>query len=738
MIMAENRRHAAIMFTDIVGYTALMGADEDRAFDVLVRNREIHSNLIEKFNGTLIKEMGDGILVSFNLASNAVRCAVEIQKACKAQEIPLKIGIHEGEIVFEGADVLGDAVNIAARLESDTKEGCIYISGSVFRDIKNRTDLRTKFVKEKTFKHVDEPIKVYQVLCDNVTDQQSASKINLTTNKIYYLLAGLVVLVFIILIVWKFIPSKRPIELEKSIAVLPFKNLSNNPDDLYLADGMMDAILNHLQKIEDLSVRSRTSTEQYRDPNRDISEISKALKVNYILEGSFQKIGDKANLSVQLIKTETDVHIWAEAYTREWSTEYIFDVQKEIAERIAEELYANITKEAKARIELIPTRNLEAYKLYLRAKDYYYKGGETNLNTAIHFYQQAIDLDPQFALAYVWLGILYNNKSYWSTYFKETFADTLYYFANKALALNPNLENGYWLLSKYYTEKGEIDKSILQLKKAIELNPNYGDAFQMLGNNYTTLEQYIDAYVNFQKARQLQIGSENYVNLLNDIWLLYFYIGDYSKVELISEEIKGHNLMLGYKLLGFLYTFTGDYEKLQICADNVCAIDSGEICVNILTDLYTQTGNFIEAEKYRRVNWLYETKMGEFGIRELHRIAYIFWNLEKRDTAHFLFEKQIEYCNESIRLKRPYFYGGAFYDLAGIYSFLGRKEESYNILHRMEKERFRGAFVWFIQVDPLFERLWKDEEFEAIIKRQENHYTKVRAEIESVEKEVEL
>ena len=164
--MSEERRLAAIMFTDIVGYTALMGSDEDKAFNMLKRNHEIHENLIKQFNGTLIKEIGDGTLASFSLASDAVRCAMEIQKACKEQNIPLKIGIHEGEMVFAGADVLGDGVNIASRLQESAEEGCITISGSVYRDIKNKAGIRTEFIEEKSFKNVDEPIRVYKVLCE--------------------------------------------------------------------------------------------------------------------------------------------------------------------------------------------------------------------------------------------------------------------------------------------------------------------------------------------------------------------------------------------------------------------------------------------------------------------------------------------------------------------------------------------------------------------------------------------
>src|SRR3990172_8753780 len=149
--MSEDRRHAAIMFTDIVGYTALMGSDEDGAFAMLKRNHGIHEAFIKQFNGTLIKEIGDGTLATFFLASDAVRCAIEIQKTCKEHKITLKIGIHEGEMVFSGADVLGDGVNIASRLQQSAEEGCVVISGSVYRDIKNKPGIHTEFVEEKSF-----------------------------------------------------------------------------------------------------------------------------------------------------------------------------------------------------------------------------------------------------------------------------------------------------------------------------------------------------------------------------------------------------------------------------------------------------------------------------------------------------------------------------------------------------------------------------------------------------------
>ena len=245
--MQKERKDAAIMFTDIVGYTALMGSDEDRAFETLRKNREIHSKLIEEFHGTLIKEMGDGMLISFGLASEAVRCAIEIQKACKAHEIPLKIGIHEGEMVFEGNDVLGDGVNIASGIQDDTRDGCILISGSVYRDIKNKADIQTEFIGEKVFKNVDDLIKIYEVIYDEVTVKKISN------------------------------PPKNHNE-KPSIAVLPFVNMSNDEEQEYFCDGITEEIINALTHIEELKVIARTSSFMLKGNLEDMREIDCALR----------------------------------------------------------------------------------------------------------------------------------------------------------------------------------------------------------------------------------------------------------------------------------------------------------------------------------------------------------------------------------------------------------------------------------------------------------------------------
>ena len=399
----SDRRHAAIMFTDIVGYTALMGSDEDRALEVLNKNRKIHSKLIEQFKGTLIKEMGDGMLISFNLASDAVRCAIEIQKASKEQDIPLKIGIHEGEMVFEGNDVLGDGVNIASRLESDTKEGCITISGSVYRDIKNKTGIQTEFIGEKSFKNVDEPLKVYRVLCEEgvskpAKNTNSKKSKNEKIKYFYYILAGMFIVSSVVFLIWEYLPQKRTKELDKSIAVLPFINMSNDPGHEYFSDGITEEIITQLANIKDLSVRSRTSVFQYKNNPKEIPQIGNELGVSYVLEGSVRRDQDMVRITIQLINAITDTHVWAENYDRK--LEGVLEIQSEVAKKVAEMLDITLSSSEKKRIERKPTEKFTAYEYYLRAMHEDKKWTVEGSQKAVEYLEKALELDPEFSEAY--------------------------------------------------------------------------------------------------------------------------------------------------------------------------------------------------------------------------------------------------------------------------------------------------------------------------------------------------
>jgi TolB-like protein len=296
---SQLRRHIAVMFTDIVGYTSLMESDENKAYAMLQKNREIHKSCLEIHNGVLIKEMGDGCLISFDLASDAVRCAKAIQQEATMQKIPLKIGIHEGEMIMDGSDILGDGVNVASRLQELGDAGSIYISEVVFHDIKNKPDLITNYIGENTLKGIQKPVKVYQVIINEFTDNTNVpSKSNSNTDK-------------------------------KSIIVLPFENMSPDPDQEYFSDGLTEEIITDLSYIDGLLVISRSSTMTFKGSNKKITQIASEVNVRYVLEGSVRKSGNNLRIIAQLIDAKTDTHLWAQKYNG--TLDDVFDIQEKVS-----------------------------------------------------------------------------------------------------------------------------------------------------------------------------------------------------------------------------------------------------------------------------------------------------------------------------------------------------------------------------------------------------------------------
>ncbi len=728
--MPKDRRHAAILFSDIVGYTKVMGADEDKAFEILSKNREIHTQLTQKYDGRLIKEIGDGLLLSFDLASDAVYCAIEIQKKCKKQNIPLKIGIHQGELVVDENDVFGNAVNIASRLEADADQGCINISGVVYGDIKNRSGIRTKFVKEKRFKNVDEPVKVYQILQEDESAKISLEKPIAHKNfkLISFTLLGIVIIIGGIIVLWKFLTNEGNTDLEKSIAVLPLEYLSENPNKEYLANGVMDAITGHLSTIEGLRVMSRASVEQYRETLKTSEQICKELDVSYLIEGSFLMVENQVRLMIQLIVGKDNSHIFFKEYNRDYSD--ILKVQSELAQTIAKEIGVAISPDVKERIESILTNNQEAYEYFLQAKDYQFKGGESNLNRAINLFKKAIELDPEFAIAYAWLGGAIHNLKRPSDYLKDSYGDTLLYYVNKSIEIDPKLEDGYILKGWYYQEKANYDESIILFQKALELNPNSSITLYFLAQSYRNKRQSKLALINIDKARKIIIGSPEYKRVLYIKGLIYMDVYDYERAKNTFLEIVNYDSIRGFVSLSWLSITNGEWEDLKYYVDQHCKIDSSQ-CKGTLWEYMGYVGEFDKAvETFERNSSL----ANDFFYNAQHRLGYIYYKAGKKEKAMEYFDKQIDYCKESIRLQRPYADGSAQYDLAGVYAFLGEKEKAYKIIHAVV-DQLNNGLLWYIQHDPLFENLWNDQEFKDIIKQQQAKYAKVRTELDQLRKE---
>lgn len=442
------RQLAAIMFTDIVGYTALMGEDEQKAFELLRKNRKVQQPIIERYDGKWIKELGDGVLASFQTVTDAVFCAGAIQQACVAvQGLQLRIGIHLGDIVFENQDVFGDGVNIASRLQALAPVGCIWVSESVHKNISNKKGISSCFVKEEILKNVKEAMRIYEV---NIEDQECMNPVVLNIS-----------------------PEPPKSISEKSIAVLPFVNMSNDPEQDYFSDGIAEEILNSLAHLKELKIKvaGRTSSFQFKGKNVDFREIGEKLSVRNVLEGSVRKQGNRLRITAQLIDVEDGFHLWSEKYDREMDD--IFAIQDEIAFAITEKLKVSLLAKDREIITKTHTQNSQAYELYLK--------GRFNLNRRGHFilsgmqyFQEAIAIDPDFAPAYAGYADSCALAAYYNFFRPKEIMPKAKQAADNAIRLDSSLCEPYTSLGFYYAYyEWNFAESKKNFRKAIELNPAY-------------------------------------------------------------------------------------------------------------------------------------------------------------------------------------------------------------------------------------------------------------------------
>ncbi len=475
--MSQSRQLAAIMFTDIVGYTALMGNDEEKAFRILNKNRELQKPIIEQFNGKWIKELGDGVMASFNTVSDAVNAAIRIQKESQTiQDLQLTIGIHLGEVVFENEDVFGDGVNIAARIQALSIPGSIYISEAIHNNIANKQGMETKFVKQEKLKNVDSPMRIYEVVTAHKTH---LSKISI----------------------------KESIKESsgKSIAVLPFVNMSNDPDQEYFCDGISEEIIDALAQLNNLRVIARTSVFSFKGKNMDVREIGKTLDVMTLLEGSVRKSGNRLRITTKLVSVSDGSHLWTNRYDRE--LEDIFSIQEDIATNVATELKGYLTSDEKEIIRPQKTV-IEAYEYFLKGIELFH---QLDVWESKLMFEKAIKIDPSYAPAHAGLSDVLAQIYEWHGGDNSDLALAESHSV-KALSLTPNMAESHSSYGFVLSLRKRYDEAEKEFNKAIRLNPNSFDAYYRYG-------RYSFARGNIEKSAEMflkasKVRLEDYQSLL--------------------------------------------------------------------------------------------------------------------------------------------------------------------------------------------------------------------------------
>jgi adenylate cyclase len=448
--MAEERvqrRLAAILAADVVGYSRLMQLDEAGTLAALkTRRSEVLQPVVLKHHGRIVKLMGDGVLVEFGSAVNAVECAVELQATMdfanrdvpEDRRIVLRVGINLGDVMVEGTDLYGDGVNIAARLEALADPRCVFVSQTVFSHVKGKTKLDFEDLGEQSLKNISEPVHIYRVARARGAEPEG---------------------------------RHLPLPDKPSIAVLPFTNMSGEPEQQYFSDGITEDIITELSRFRSLFVIARNSSFQFRDKAVDVRRVAKELGVRYVAEGSVRKLDTRLRITVQLIEATTGHHLWSERYDRNLAD--VFAVQDEVVQAIVARLAGQLTTVEAEKARRKRTEHLGAYECYLRGFDQWRSAGpDSNIKTIL-WCEKALELDSDYAEPLACMAFSAAIQAFYSDA-ADRFEPALA-MANKAVALDPNNSWSHCALGFVKSCNGSLAASAGHFKTAMQLNPNDPD-----------------------------------------------------------------------------------------------------------------------------------------------------------------------------------------------------------------------------------------------------------------------
>lgn len=509
--------------------------------------------------------------------------------------------------------------------------------------------------------------------------------------------------------------------LEKSIAVLPFKNDSNDSSNLYFVNGLMESALSNLQKIQNLRVVSRTSVEKYRNSEKGIQEIAEELNVSYLVEGSGQKVGDQVLLNIQLIEASSDKHLWAEQYNRK--VEDIFSLQNEVARKMVDAIQVIVTPEELAQIEKRPTDNLEAYDYYLQALDPFLSRTAEGLQKAIPLFEKAVELDPTFALAYANLAISYYFLDIWKD--EKTYTELINNYADKALLYDAKLTESLIAKALYYRHVGKYRLALPHLEKALEYNPNSAAAVQMLAEHYTSYNPNTAKYLEYAlKGIQLNFGANDsttrsyvYLHLAN-AFIQSGFVDEAIKYINLSLDYNPANEYSSYVKAYILYAKDRDLDRTRKTMVREWMKDTTRL------DILQEVGKlFYFQEKYDSAYYYYkkfvEAKK-RWGIsiypQEDIKIGEVYRQMGYSDEAERLFKAYTEYCENDKSI-----YKSA--SLAVNHARLGENDQAIEQLRVFAtQDNFQYWMVLFFEMDPLIKSLKSHPEFPGIMKKMEDHF----------------
>ena len=603
------------MFTDMAGYTALGQKNESLSLALVEEQRKLLRPVFGRHNGREIKTMGDGFLVEFSNAMDAVRCAYDVQRASREfnisqqgdQRITIRIGLHLGDVVESQGDISGDAVNIASRIQSLAENGGISLTRQVYDQVQNKFELPLESLGTKSLRNVRAPLEVYKMVLpwDDTKTIQSTE------------------------------PDRR------RIAVLPFANMSPDPGDSYFADGITEEIISTLSGVSGLNVISRTSVMGYKGTTKRVKEIGGELEAGSVLEGSFRKAGNKIRVTAQLVDVRDDRHVWAHSYDR--NLDDVFGVQTDIAKQVSDALRVKILAPEIDRIDRKPTESTKAYTLYLRGRYHWNRRGIEDINKATEYFAQAIKEDAKFALGHAGLADCHELFATNWEIDKKANHERAKTEVAAALELDPNLAEAHTTRGLILDCDLDFKGAEEEFKKAIELKPSYATAHQWYFQILEAESRWDEALKQIEKAVELDPFSQ-IINLNHADY--YFSRRDYEKaLELTKKAVE---LNPNYAIAHF--QLVGTYARMKRLDD---AKREAKIGIELLQGAYPPILKRMEAlmayfednkEGLRRLLPGLEASLGEPLAATAMEIAGYNFYLGEEDTG-------FEWLNQSYSRK---------------------------------------------------------------------------------------
>ena len=588
----SKRKLTAILSADVKGYSRLMSQDEEATVKTLKQNRLTISGLVSEHRGRVVDSPGDNILAEFGSVVDALKCALKIQETLKDKnaELPenrrmeFRIGVNLGDVIEDEERVYGDGVNIAARLEGLAEAGGICVSGTAFDQVKNRLSLGYQYLGKQTVKNIPDPVRAYKVLMGPESAGKVIGEKGPKRTQWRWAAVAAIVLVAGALAIWNFYFRPPPIEPasvnkmafplpdKPSIAVLPFVNMSGDPQQEFLSDGITENIMTGLSQIRAIFVIARNSSFTYKGKPVKVQQVAENLGVRYILEGSVKRSGDQLRITAQFIDALKGYHIWSERYDRELKD--LFAIEDDITKKIITALQVVLTQGEQARLFAKGTENLDAYLKCMEAREYVQLFNKDANLLARQRAEEAIALDPRYSTAHAIMGGTYIGAAFfgWSASPKEALGKA-FESAKKALSLDESDFRAHGVLAFVHLLRREHDAAVEQGERAASLAPNAADAAWNLGVILRFAGRAKDAIPMFERA--IRLNPIRPATYLYQLALTYTFIGEFEKaIDVCKEALsKNPNDLTGRVTLVIAYGSLGREGDARAQASELLRID---------------------------------------------------------------------------------------------------------------------------------------------------------------------